>query len=74
MSYSIAVSNDRYMITPFVDFDKESSDRSRLLIGSEIGALGSASANFKVEAAMGIATTYSGESDRVVGINADFRF
>ena len=74
MSYSVAVSGDRFMISPFVDYDKQQASRTRILIGTEIGSILENAQRLSVEAAVGLIETHDGRSDQLFGMNARLQF
>ncbi|MCY4657907.1 MAG: autotransporter domain-containing protein, partial [Gammaproteobacteria bacterium] len=72
-AYGFAVSNDRFLVTPFIDFDKQDSASSRLLVGTELNALVKKVSSLKLEAAVGLIESTYGPTDSLIGINANFK-
>lgn len=74
LQYGVAVSNDHYLITPFVNFDDQSSNRYQLLIGAELHSLIRDTSRLNVSAAVGHSRVSAGKSGPIFGVNANLRF
>ena len=74
LQYGVAVSNDQFLITPFVDYDDQSSNRYQVLIGAELHSLVRDTSKLNVSAAVGHSRVAAGKSGPVFGLNANLRF
>ena len=68
------MSNDQFLITPFVDYDDQSSNRYQVLIGAELHSLVRDTSKLNVSAAVGHSRVAAGKSGPVFGLNANLRF
>lgn len=74
IGYGKRVLNDRYMLTPFIDFDTSDNGR-QTLVGGRLGQLIQGRVNLNVDFALGkVVRRDTGEVDSQVGVNATLRF
>ena len=74
LGYGKRILNDRYMFTPFVDFDT-SNDSRQTLVGGRLGQLIQGRMSLNVDFALGKVVRHNiGEVDSQVGVNATLRF
>ena len=74
LGYGKRILNDRYMFTPFVDFDT-SNDSRQTLVGGRLGQLIQGRMSLNVDIALGqVVRRNTGEVDSQVGVNATIRF
>lgn len=74
LQYGVAVSNDQLLITPFVDYNEQNSNRHQVLIGAELHSLLRDTSKLNVSAAVGHSRVSAGKSGPVFGLNANLRF
>lgn len=73
IGYGMLVSNDHFLVTPYVDYDQSNYSGAKVLLGTEITS--SKYSNLKLEMAVGSEEErMTGKSGELVGINATLSF
>ena len=73
VGYGLLVSNDSFLVTPFVDYDQSNADRTKVLLGTTL--VSSKISSLQVEFAVGsVEEARQGQKEAVAGIEASLRF
>ena len=73
LGYSMKMMSDQFLVTPYLDYDRISTDRTRILLGTEVHAASTLAKNLRLEVAVGN-EKIDQSSDPLVGFNASMSF